>query len=50
MIILMVIAFAFGAIVCYGFCAVGARANRRSEEYFRLKEMEKYHGRHFKDE
>ena len=42
--------FAFGAIVCYSSCVVGARADRQSEEYFRLKEMENYHGKHFRDE
>lgn len=42
--------FAFGAIVCYSSCVVGARADKRSEEYFRLKEMENYHGKHFRDE
>ena len=50
MIILMAIVFAFGAIVCYSSCVVGARADRQSEEYFRLKEMENYHGKHFRDE
>lgn len=50
MVILIAIVFAFSAIVCYSSCVAGARADRQSEEYFRLKEMENYHGRHFKDE
>lgn len=50
MITLIVLAFAFGALVCYASCSAAANADRKTEEYFRLREMENYHGRHFKDE
>ena len=48
MITLIALAFVFGALVCYASCSVAARADRQTEEYFRLKEMEDYNGKHFR--
>ena len=47
----MIIAFVFlfGALVCYASCCAAAKADRQSEEYFKLKEMERY-GQHHKHE
>lgn len=33
--------FVFGALVCYASCAAASRADRKSEEYFALKEAER---------
>ena len=33
--------FVFGALVCYTSCAAAGRADRKSEEYYRLKMQEK---------
>ncbi len=39
--------FVFGGLICYASCCAAARADRQSEEYFRLKmqekDVEKYH-------
>ncbi len=48
--LILVIVIAFGALLCYASCAVSARADKVSEECCKLKEMENYYGRHFKDE
>lgn len=50
MILIMATIFVLGTLICYASCVVSARADKQSEEYFRLKEMENYHGKHFKDE
>ena len=41
MITALAIVFLFGALVCYASCCAAARADRQSEEYFRLKIQEK---------
>ena len=33
--------FVFGALICYASCCAAARADRQSEEYFALKEVER---------
>lgn len=50
MILLITLTFVLGTLICYASCVVSARADKQSEEYFRLKEMENYHGKHFRDE
>lgn len=39
--IIVAAVFVFAAIVCYASCCAGAKADRMSEEYFALKEVEK---------
>lgn len=42
--------FVLGTLICYSCCAVGARADRRSEHYFEDREEEEYHGKHYRKE
>ena len=39
--IIIAVVFVFGALVCYTSCAAASRADRKSEEYYRLKMQEK---------
>ena len=39
--ILVATAILFGALVCYASCCAASRADRQSEEWFRLKMQEK---------
>lgn len=50
MLFIIGVVIVFATLVCYASCVAGARADKQSEEYFRLKEMEDYHGKHYRDE
>lgn len=39
--IIIAVVFVFGALICYASCCAAARADRQTEEYFALKEVEK---------
>lgn len=39
--IIVAAVFVFGAFVCYASCCAASEADRMSEEYFALKEVEK---------
>ena len=39
--IIIAVVFVFGALICYASCCAAARADRQTEEYFALKEVER---------
>ena len=39
--IIIAVVFVFAALICYASCCAAARADRQTEEYFALKEVER---------